>query len=188
MGVSTLGLWIRAACSCNSDVLHSCNRYSDLVTPIMENGGRRAMYRLMGLPEPAAPRIKKKSAPKLAIDRKGESDKARYSGLKMTQAMDDEAMGAALEEAQRKVKNGESLRKRLVEEDYVVPYAGEKESCSSVGRRGASMDGKRSAIGVRRDRNCKFVCFQMGVGETGIDKHTNSPTLNGPRVGPSDNI
>lgn len=99
--------------------------YSDLVTPIMANGGRGAMYRLMGVPAPATKKrlTRKKSAPKLVIDRTGAADKARYSGLKMTQAVDDEAMGRALEEVQRKVKEGESLRKRLVEEDYVLPYA-----------------------------------------------------------------
>ncbi|ACI64618.1 predicted protein [Thalassiosira pseudonana CCMP1335] len=99
--------------------------YSYLVTPIMKNGGRRAMYQLMNLPEPATPErlTKKKSAPKLVIDRTGETDKARYTGLKMSAAMDDDAMGKALEEAARKVKQGESLRKKLVEEDYVLPYA-----------------------------------------------------------------
>ncbi|KAL3823792.1 hypothetical protein ACHAXA_011579 [Cyclostephanos tholiformis] len=99
--------------------------FAHLVTPIMENGGRRAMYQLMDLPEPAAPArvTKKKSAPKLVIDRTGETDEARYSGLKMTQALDDDAMGKALEEAARKVREGESLRKRLVEQDYVMPYA-----------------------------------------------------------------
>ena len=101
--------------------------FAYLVTPIMENGGRRAMYQLMDLPEPATPKrvAKKKSAPKLVIDRTGENDEARYSGLKMTQALDDDAMGKALEEAARKVREGKSLRKRLVEEDYVMPYAGE---------------------------------------------------------------
>jgi len=101
--------------------------FAHLVTPIMENGGRRAIYQLMDLPEPATPKrvTKKKNAPKLVIDRTGENDEARYSGLKMTQALDDDAMGKALEEVARKVREGKSLRKRLVEEDYVVPYAGE---------------------------------------------------------------
>lgn len=101
--------------------------FAHLVTPIMENGGRRAMYQLMDLPEPATPKrvTRKKSSPKLVIDRTGETDEARYSGLKMSQALDDDAMGKALEEAARKVREGKSLRKRLVEEDYVMPYAGE---------------------------------------------------------------
>ena len=101
--------------------------YSHLVSPIMENGGRRAMYQLMDIPEPATPErlTKKKSAPKLVIDRTGENDKARYSGLKVSQVLDDEAMGKALEEAVKKSKEGKSLRKRLVEEDYELPYAGE---------------------------------------------------------------
>eukprot|EP00579_Thalassiosira_antarctica_P004423 CAMPEP_0201879360 /NCGR_PEP_ID=MMETSP0902-20130614/10260_1 /ASSEMBLY_ACC=CAM_ASM_000551 /TAXON_ID=420261 /ORGANISM="Thalassiosira antarctica, Strain CCMP982" /LENGTH=378 /DNA_ID=CAMNT_0048407161 /DNA_START=51 /DNA_END=1187 /DNA_ORIENTATION=+ len=99
--------------------------YANLATPIMENGGRRAMYQLMDLPEPATPKrlLKKKSAPKLVIDTTGETDGARYSGLKMSQVVDDDAMGRALDEAARKVREGESLRKRLVEEDYVIPYS-----------------------------------------------------------------
>ncbi|KAL3789180.1 hypothetical protein ACHAW5_002439 [Stephanodiscus triporus] len=99
--------------------------FAHLVTPIMENGGRRAMYQLMDLPEPATPKrvTRKNSSPKLVIDRTGETDEARYSGLKMSQALDDDAMGKALEEAARKVREGKSLRKRLVEEDYVMPYA-----------------------------------------------------------------
>jgi hypothetical protein len=99
--------------------------FSRLTTPIMKNGGRRAMYKLMGLPEPPPPKkvTQKKSAPKLVIDRTGATDAARYTGLKMTQAIDDDAMGRALQEAAEKVKRGESLRKRLVEEDYVMPYA-----------------------------------------------------------------
>ena len=101
--------------------------YSHLVSPIMEYGGSRAMYQLMDIPEPATPErlTKKKSAPKLVIDRTGETDKARYSGLKVSQVLDDEAMGKALEEAAKKVKEGKSLRKRLVKGDYVLPYAGE---------------------------------------------------------------
>ena len=107
--------------------------YGHLVVPIMENGGRRPLYQLMDLPEPATPKnlLVKKSAPKLVIDRTGETDDARYTGLKMSALMDDDAMGKALEEAAKKVKEGKSLRKRLVEEDYVVPYAGEWfEYCS----------------------------------------------------------
>ncbi len=85
------------------------------------------MYSLMGLPEPATPVrvVEKKSAPKLVIDRTGETDKARYKGLKMTQVLDDDAMGKALEEVARKKKEGQSLRKKLVEEEYVMPYSGE---------------------------------------------------------------
>jgi len=104
--------------------------YSHLVAPMMEYGGRRAMYALMDLPEPpivAAPkRNAKSSIPKLIIDRTGETDDARYTGLKISSMLlDEDAMGKALEEAARKVKEGKSLRKRLAEEDYVMPYAGE---------------------------------------------------------------
>ena len=100
--------------------------YSHLTTPIMEYGGRRAMYRLMDLIEPAvSDRINKpKSAPKLVIDRTGETDRARYSGLKITQVLDDDAMGQALQETAQKIKEGKELRQKLEEEDYVMPFAG----------------------------------------------------------------
>jgi len=102
--------------------------YGNLATPIMNNGGRRAMYSLMGLPEPVSPNrvVKTKSAPKLVIDRTGETDAARYKGLKMTQVLDDDAMGKALEEVAKKKREGQSLRKKLVEEEYVMPYADNK--------------------------------------------------------------
>lgn len=98
--------------------------YGDLVTPIMKNGGRSAMYDLLGMERPAAPkRLKPKSAPKLVIDKKGETDQGRYSGLKMGQVMDDDVMAKALEEAQRKSKAGELMRSKIEEEDYVQPFA-----------------------------------------------------------------
>lgn len=105
--------------------------YSHLTTPIMQNGGRRAMYRLMDLQEPATPEriTKKKSAPKLVIDRNGENDRARYSGLKMTQVLDDDVMGQALQETVKKVKEGKELRAKLEEESYVMPFAGKFISC-----------------------------------------------------------
>ena len=75
--------------------------------------------------EPPALRVRKpKEVPKLVIDRKGETDRARYSGLKMGQVLDDETMGRALEEANRKKQRGESLRPKLEEESYVMPFAG----------------------------------------------------------------
>jgi hypothetical protein len=100
--------------------------FSHLVTPIMNAGGRREMYSLMELPEPViAERIKKsKKVPKLVIDTTGETDKARYSGLKITQITDDEEMGRQLAEFQRKSKEGLDVKPKLIEEDYVMPFAG----------------------------------------------------------------
>jgi len=93
-----------------------------LVTPIMEGGGRLAVYQLMDMvPPPVKPKVKAKNAPKLEIDRTGQNDQARYTGLKMT--MDDDSIAAALEEAQRKAKEGQRLRPRLIEEDYVMPFS-----------------------------------------------------------------
>lgn len=103
--------------------------YGDLVTTIMKNGGRNAMYDLFGMERPAAPqRLKPKSAPKLVIDKEGATDKARYSGLKMGQVMDDDVMAQALEEAQRKAKSGESLRPKIEEEDYIQPFADKRNT------------------------------------------------------------
>lgn len=104
--------------------------YSNLVTPIMDAGGRREMYNLMGLPMPAVPdRIKKrKKVPKLVIDRDGETDQARYSGLKVTQILDDDEMGRRLAEVQQKAREGKEIRQRIVEEDYVMPFADKRNT------------------------------------------------------------
>jgi hypothetical protein len=78
----------------------------------------------MGLPVPVLPdRIKPKFAPKLVFDRTGETDQGRYKGLKMNQVVDDEEMGRALAEAQRKTREGKRLKKKLEEEDYIMPFA-----------------------------------------------------------------
>ena len=100
--------------------------FAHLTAPVMQNGGRRAMYSLMDLPEPAIPEriTKKKSAPKLVIDRTGETDRARYSGLKMTQVLDDDLMGQVLQETVNKVKEGKAVKEKLEEENYVMPFAG----------------------------------------------------------------
>ena len=60
------------------------------------------MYKLMDMEPPAIKVKKKKKVPKLKIDRTGESDPARYTGLKMGQVLDDDTMGKALEEFNRK--------------------------------------------------------------------------------------
>ena len=100
--------------------------YGNLVTSIMKAGGRNAMYDLFNLERPPPPkRLKPKSAPKLVIDRTGENDKARCSGLKMGQVLDDDNMAKALENAQRKASEGKSLRPKIEEEDYVPPFAGQ---------------------------------------------------------------
>jgi hypothetical protein len=101
--------------------------YSHLVTPIMKlKGGRRAVYDLMGMdPPPLLGPPPKKSAPELKFDRTGAEDKARYSGLKMGQVLDDAAMAEALERANRKTKEGQELRPKLMEEQFERPFSGE---------------------------------------------------------------
>lgn len=90
----------------------------------MDLGGRRAVYELMGLDAPTLPGPPpKKTAPKLVIDRKGENDKARYTGLKMGQVIDDDAMSEALERATKLAKEGKALRPKLMEEEYELPFA-----------------------------------------------------------------
>jgi hypothetical protein len=99
--------------------------YDYLVEPIMAAGGRRAMYTLMNMEEPPTPnRLKPKVVPKLVIDRTGETDTARYSGLKMIQTLDDDEMGQRLAEIQRMKKEGIRLsRRKLVEEEYDIPFS-----------------------------------------------------------------
>lgn len=97
--------------------------------PIMELGGRRAIYELMDM---QPPKLRgpppKKTAPKLVIDRTGEEDKARYSGLKMGQVLDDNVMAEALTRANQKAKEGKNLRPKLMEEDFEKPFAGKFEA------------------------------------------------------------
>mmetsp|Transcript_4447 Transcript_4447/g.8552 ORF Transcript_4447/g.8552 Transcript_4447/m.8552 type:complete len:380 (-) Transcript_4447:23-1162(-) len=101
-----------------------------LVTPIMNAGGRIEMYNLMNMPVPKprarAQRVKK--APELVIDREGKNDEARYSGLKVSQIIDDAEMGRQLEEALRKQKEGKELRKKLQEEMFEAPFADKRNT------------------------------------------------------------
>jgi hypothetical protein len=100
--------------------------YGDLVTTIMKAGGRNAMYDLLNLPKPPPPkRLQPKQVPKLVIDKTGETDQARYTGLKMGHVLDDNTMADALTRAQQKAKLGEPLRAKIAEEDYIPPFAGE---------------------------------------------------------------
>lgn len=91
----------------------------------MKAGGRNVMFDMMGMERPPPPkRLKPKKVPKLVIDKTGETDQGRYSGLKMGQVLDDDAMAKALEEAQRKSKEGNPLRSKIAEEEYIMPFAG----------------------------------------------------------------
>jgi hypothetical protein len=90
----------------------------------MERGGRRWVYELMDMPAPALKGPPpKKYAPKLVIDRTGKEDKARYSGLKMGQVMDDNVMAEALVRANERAKTKTS-RQKLMEEEYERPFSG----------------------------------------------------------------
>jgi hypothetical protein len=96
--------------------------FGKLVTPIMEAGGRLAMYKLLDMPVPPMRRKPKQlSVQKVVIDKVGESDCGRYTGLKMG-LLDDSAMAEALQQAQRKQEEGISLRPQIEEELYVAPY------------------------------------------------------------------
>ena len=82
------------------------------------------MYELLGLPTPEiTSKPKPKTAPKLVIDRTGENDQARYSGLKLGQILDDDLQAETLAKVQEKAKQGQALRPKLQEELYVAPFA-----------------------------------------------------------------
>lgn len=104
--------------------------FSNLVEPIMDlEGGRRAVYELMDMePPPLVGPPKRKVVPKLKIDRTGEDDQARYTGLKMGQVLDDDVMGEALAKANQKAKEGKELRPTLVEEKYEQPFADKRNT------------------------------------------------------------
>ena len=92
--------------------------FTHLVKPIMQSGGRKAMYEKLGLTPPPPPeRLKPKTARKLEIDRDGEKNPTRYTGLKMTTLVNDDEMAAALERASNK-------RKPVApEDDFKVPFS-----------------------------------------------------------------
>lgn len=75
--------------------------FSHLVEPIMNSGGRRMMYKLMNMQEPdipehlARPKVTKK------ISMQGSKD-SKYSGLKMTQVLNDEEIGRMLSSSSQK--------------------------------------------------------------------------------------
>jgi hypothetical protein len=93
-----------------------------LAKPIMKAGGRLAMYKLLEMPLPV---LKRKPKPKpveeLVIDKTGDTDRGRYSGIKMG-LLDDNAMAEALQQTQSKEKEGLPLRTQIEEEKYVAPY------------------------------------------------------------------
>ncbi|GAX17100.1 hypothetical protein FisN_5Hh486 [Fistulifera solaris] len=98
--------------------------YGHLATPIMKAGGRFAMYELLEMKAPpVTSKPKPKAAPKLVIDRTGETDKARYSGLKLGQVLDDSLQAEALQAVQKKIEAGEDLRPKLEEELFERPFA-----------------------------------------------------------------
>jgi len=96
-----------------------------LVTPIMDAniGGRRTLYKLMDLPPPPPPKPRVVSVRKLVFDKTGEEDEARYTGLKVSQIVDDDEMGRRLEEIRKKTEEGKSLRPKLIEEEYKMPFS-----------------------------------------------------------------
>lgn len=90
----------------------------------MKNGGRLKMYELLNLiPPPIQNKPKPKTVTKLIIDRDGKNDKARYTGLKLGQILDDNIQGEVLLNVQNKIKAGEEIRTKLIEETYELPFA-----------------------------------------------------------------
>lgn len=92
--------------------------FTHLIKPIMQSGGRIAMYEKLGMSPPPIPdRLKPKSARKLEIDRDGEKNPKRYTGLKMTTLVNDDEMAAALERSFVKQKA------KAPEEEFIVPFS-----------------------------------------------------------------
>ena len=96
----------------------------NLVTPIMNMGGRRAVYDMMDMEPPPLRELPKKKPPvEIKLDRTGEEDPNRFKGVRMG-LMDDDLMGEALARANKKAKKGESLRSKIMEEEFERPFAG----------------------------------------------------------------
>ena len=98
----------------------------------MESGGRLEMYKLMGLRPPVNLVKEKVKAPPLVIDRTGEQDKGRYTGLKIGLLTDDSMMEDALQRAKAKAQSGERMRPAIAEEEYQQPFAGKVVSATGM--------------------------------------------------------
>ena len=82
--------------------------------------GRNGLYAKLGLTPPPTPeRLRPKTARKLEIDREGDKNPKRYTGLKMTSIINDEEMAAALQKSLEKEKD--SLKSP--EEEFTVPFS-----------------------------------------------------------------
>lgn len=91
----------------------------------------------MGLRPPVNLVKEKVKAPPLVIDRTGEQDKGRYTGLKIGLLTDDSMMEDALQRAKVKAQSGERMRPAIAEEEYQQPFAGKVLSrpqiCNPIG-------------------------------------------------------
>jgi hypothetical protein len=98
--------------------------YGNLVTRIMNAGGRLKMYELLDLTPPPVKPKKVTIAPPIVIDRFGEQ--TRYQGLKLGQAFNDNMQAVALQEVQEKLRNGERPASSKVLEEveaFELPFA-----------------------------------------------------------------
>jgi len=105
--------------------------FGHLVTPMMNAGGRNAMYELLGLDAPVVQRKKVVvTAPPLVIDRTGANDPARYPGLRLGQVLDDEQQALALKSVQEKRKQGDSKRTPLQQQmdAFERPFADKRNT------------------------------------------------------------
>jgi hypothetical protein len=98
--------------------------YGHLVTRIMNAGGRNEMYRLFNISPPIVKTKIVQPPPPIVIDREGKAN--RYQGLKLGQVLDDNIQGAALQDVQRRIQQGERLSSSKVWDEvtaYEVPFA-----------------------------------------------------------------
>jgi hypothetical protein len=94
----------------------------------MNAGGRLKMYELMGLDVPAIPPTPVLSAPKIEIDRTGENDPNRYTGLKLGQVLDDDAQAAALEAYRKNRVRSIATAPKLKVPEFERPFADKRNT------------------------------------------------------------
>jgi hypothetical protein len=102
--------------------------FGHLVVPIMNAGGRLKMYELMGLDVPPIPPSPVWSAPKIEIDRTGENDPNRYTGLKLGQVLDDDAQAAALEAYRKNRAQSTETAPKLKVPEFERPFADKRNT------------------------------------------------------------
>jgi hypothetical protein len=103
--------------------------FRKLATPIMNAGGRLAMYRLLDMDMPEIKsKPKPEDAPEVVLDQMDAFDTSRYQGMRLGLKMDDAVMAQALQDSIEKQRLSVDMRSSIAEQEYDVPSADKRST------------------------------------------------------------